>query len=349
MADSNSNSNENDDRKLLSVVTPCYNESEVINLFYNAIKLVLKSLKNLRFEIIFVDDGSSDDTLAKLNKIADTDPTIRVCSLSRNFGHQIALSAGLDFALGDAVVLMDADLQHPPDSIPEFVKKWEEGFDIVSGVRSNTQSSSWLKDRTSNSFYTIFNFLSPIHIPQGAGDFCLLTKRVCDSLKIMPERHRFLRGMVSWTGYRRVLVSYECARRAAGQSKYTVGKMVRLSMDAVFSFSAQPLRLALRLGITMAVLGFVYLTWTVVPGLLSGNLVPGYASLIGVTITLGGCQLAFIGLIGEYLARVFEEVKGRPIYTIKQMPNDPSIIVERKHPSASEDLGLGGSKKQVVY
>ena len=327
MTASKIHSNEHGDRKLLSVVTPCYNEAEVINLFYNEVKSVLQSLPDLEFEIIFVDDGSSDDTLLQLNNIAKNDPTVRVCSLTRNFGHQIALTAGLDFAVGDAVVLMDADLQHPPSLIPEFVKKWHEGYDIVSGVRTNTQGNSWFKNVSSNSFYTIFNFLSPIHIPHGAGDFCLLAKRVSDSLRNMPERHRFLRGMVSWTGYNRTLVPYECADRAAGQSKYSVRKMVGLSMDAVFSFSAQPLRLALRLGLTMAFLGFIYLIWTVVAGMFRGDLVPGYASLIGVTITLGGCQLAFIGLIGEYLARVFEEVKGRPIYSLKQSPDDPAVSV----------------------
>jgi glycosyltransferase involved in cell wall biosynthesis len=336
MTASKIHSKEHGDRKLLSIVTPCYNESEVINLFYSEIKSVLQSLPDLEFEIIFVDDDSSDDTLLQLNKLAKNDPAVRVCSLTRNFGHQIALSAGLDFAVGDAVVLMDADLQHPPSSIPEFVKKWYEGYDIVSGVRTNTQGNSWFKNISSNSFYTIFNFLSPIHIPQGAGDFCLLAKRVSDSLKNMPERHRFLRGMVSWTGYNRTLVPYECADRAAGQSKYSVKKMVGLSMDAVFSFSAQPLRLALRLGLTMAFLGFIYLIWTVVPGLFRGNLVPGYASLIGVTITLGGCQLAFIGLIGEYLARVFEEVKGRPIYSLKQTPNESSVSAKNIQSSTSK-------------
>jgi glycosyltransferase involved in cell wall biosynthesis len=337
MIHTNKSSIEQGDTKLLSVVIPCFNESEVIGLFYNEIRPVLESLQDLDFETIFVDDGSTDDTLAKLNEIAKNDSSVRVCSLSRNFGHQIALTAGLDFAEGDAIILMDADMQHPPKSIPDFIEKWEEGFDVVSGIRTNTQGSSWLKDVTSNSFYTIFNFLSPTKIPQGAGDFCLLTRRVCDSLKSMPERHRFLRGMVSWTGFNRTLVPYECAERAAGQSKYSATKMVALALDAVFSFSATPLRLALRFGLTMAVLGFIYLIWTVVPGLLSGDLVPGYASLIGVTITLGGCQLAFIGLIGEYLARVFEEVKRRPIYSIKQYPNDPPSLIENTQSSKSSD------------
>jgi len=318
------NLKESCDRQMLSVVTPCYNESEVVKLFYHEVKPVLDSLPDLDFELIFVDDGSTDDTLIQLNEIASHDKNVRVCSLSRNFGHQIALTAGLDFAVGDAVVLMDSDLQHPPSSIPELIAKWREGYDVVSAVRSNTQGASWVKNFTSNGFYTVFNLLSSTHVPKGAADFCLLSRRVCDTLKSMPERHRLLRGMVSWTGFKRAFVPYECAERVAGQSKYSMAKMVGLALDAVFSFSAQPLRLSFRLGILMVVLGVIYMFWNVIEGLIYGNLVPGYASLIGIIVTLGGCQLAFIGLIGEYLARVFEEVKGRPTYLVKQLPDSTS-------------------------
>ena len=321
-------------RQLLSVVTPCYNESEAVRLFYAELKPVLEALVELDFEIIFVDDGSVDDTLAQLNEMAGQDEGVRVCSLSRNFGHQVALTAGLDFALGDAIILMDSDLQHPPRFIPELVAKWREGYDVVSAVRSNSQGGSWFKDLTSNGFYVVFNALSPTRVPQGAADFCLLSRRVCDTLKSMPERHRLLRGMVSWTGFKRALVPYVCSERVAGRSKYSMVKMVGLALDAVFSFSAQPLRLAFRLGLLMAVLGFCYLAWTVGSGLLRGELVPGYASLIGVTVTLGGCQLAFIGLIGEYLARVFEEVKGRPIYLVKQIPKGAGVLPDQKSSSA---------------
>ena len=332
---SSSDAQGNSGKQLLSVVTPCYNESEVVHLFYNVVKPVLDALSDLDYEIIFVDDGSADDTLMHLNDIASRDKTVRVCSLSRNFGHQIALTAGLDFARGDAIVLMDSDLQHPPSSIPELVAKWREGYDVVSAVRNNSQGSSWFKDFTSNGFYAIFNLLSPTHVPKGAADFCLLSRRVCDTLNNMPERHRLLRGMVSWTGFKRALVPYICAERVAGQSKYSLAKMVGLALDAVFSFSAQPLKLAFRLGLLMAILGFSYLFWTVISGLIHGNLVPGYASLIGVTVTLGGCQLAFIGLIGEYLARVFEEVKGRPTYLVKQFPND-ATQTKNQVPSSAE-------------
>lgn len=315
-------------RQLLSVVTPCYNESEVVRLFYDAVKPVLETLSDLDHEILFVDDGSIDDTLMQLNEIASHDESVRICSLSRNFGHQIALTAGLDFALGDAVILMDSDLQHPPDSIPDLVAKWREGYDVVSAIRHNAQSASWLKNLTSNGFYIVFNLLSTTQIPKGAADFCLLSRRVCNTLKNMPERHRLLRGMVSWTGFKRAQIPYICADRIAGKSKYSMAKMVGLALDAVFSFSAQPLKLAFRSGLFIAILGFLYLIWSVASGVIHGNLVAGYASLIGVTVTLGGFQLAFIGLVGEYLARIFEEVKGRPTYLVKQ---EPSVSLTTKY------------------
>ena len=305
---------------LLSVVVPCYNESEVIGLFYRTLRPVLDSLENLDVEVIFADDGSSDDTLAQLNQIAAQDVAVRVCSLSRNFGHQIALTAGLDCAEGDAVVMMDSDLQHPPALIPELVRKWREGYEVVSAVRQRTEDEGWFKNLTSRGFYALLNRLSGTKVPPGAADFRLISRRVCLALRAMPERHRFLRGLVSWVGFRRTLVPFEAPRRAAGRSKYGLVRMIAFALDGVFSISAEPLRLALRLGLAITLLGFVYLAWTLIQGYVLHALVPGYSSLIGVTLILGGCQLAFIGLIGQYLARVFEEVKGRPIYLLKQEP-----------------------------
>ncbi|HXT01135.1 MAG TPA: glycosyltransferase family 2 protein [Elusimicrobiota bacterium] len=309
---------------LLSVVVPCYDESEVIETFYREIRPVLESLRPLAYELIFVDDGSGDDTLERLNRIAEKDPAVRVCSLSRNFGHQIALTAGLDAAAGDAVIMMDSDLQHPPALIPELVRRWRAGCDVVSAVRGRTEGASWFKDGTSRAFYFLLNSLSSTKVPQGAADFCLLSRRVVRSLRSMPEHHRFLRGLISWAGYRREAVPYSSPRRAAGRTKYSPVKMLVLASDAIFSFSAEPLRLALRAGLTITFLGFAYLAWTLIKGFLLHSLVPGYSSVIGVVTILGGAQLVFIGLIGEYLARVFEEVKKRPIYLLKQEPKAPS-------------------------
>lgn len=313
-------------RQSLSIVVPCYNESDVIGLFYREVRQVLDALEaqdSIDCELVFADDGSSDDTLDQLNKIAEQDPAVRICSLSRNFGHQIALTAGLDAAAGDAVVMMDADLQHPPSLIPEMVRRWRAGTDIVLGIRKRTEGASWFKNLTSSGFYTVLNLLSTTKVPQGAADFCLLSRRVVESLHSMPERHRFLRGLISWAGFSRVALPYESPRRAAGHTKYSPVKMFTLALDAVFSFSAEPLRLAWRAGLTIAVLGFIYLAWNIIKGFLLNALVPGYASVIGLVMLLGGAQLVFIGLIGEYLARVFEQVKGRPLYFLKQEPRDP--------------------------
>jgi glycosyltransferase involved in cell wall biosynthesis len=303
---------------LLSVVIPCFNEAEAIEHSYRAIKDMLASLTDFSHEIILVDDGSADGTLAKLNEIMARDQTVRVLALSRNFGHQIALAAGLDAAIGDAVVMMDADLQHPPSLVPQLVASWRRGADVVSAIREATDGESWFKSTTSRGFYRILNALSSTKVPPGAADFCLLSRRVCDALKNMPERHRFLRGLVSWVGYTRAYVPYVAPQRVLGKTKYSFVRMLTLALDAVFSFSAEPLRLALRTGIVIALGGFLYLAWTLVYGYIVRGLVPGYASLIGVTLILGGFQLMFIGLIGQYLARVFEEVKGRPLYLLTQ-------------------------------
>jgi len=190
-----------DDPTLLSVIAPCYNESEVVDIFYSALKQVLQTQNGIDHEIIFVDDGSTDDTLEKLNAMMVSDPTVRVASLSRNFGHQIALTAGMDAAVGDAVIIMDSDMQHPPTLIPELLRNWYAGYDIVSAVRLRTANESWFKGSTSRGFYKLLNALSSTKVPQGAADFVLLSRRVCESLCSMPERHRFLRGLVSWVGY----------------------------------------------------------------------------------------------------------------------------------------------------
>lgn len=309
-------------RDFLSVVVPCYNESEVLELFYREIRPVLQSLDDLSCELIFADDGSDDDTLDKLNRIAEQDPTVRICSLSRNFGHQIALTAGIDAAVGDAVIMMDGDLQHPPSLILELVRRWRDGNDVVLAIRERTEGASWFKNLTSRGFYAVMSWLSSTKVPPGAADFCLISHRVVKSLGQMPERHRFLRGLITWVGFPRTFVKYQSPKRAAGHSKYSLVKMVSLALDALFSFSAEPLRLAFRAGITITVMGFLYLAWTLIKGYILHALVPGYSSLIGMVIILGGCQLAFIGLIGEYLARVFEQVKGRPLYLLKQEPRD---------------------------
>jgi len=307
----------------ISLICPCYQEAEVIRSFYDKLRSVLDTVEGATYEIVFVDDGSEDDTLTILNGLAGQDPRIRVCSLSRNFGHQIALTAGLDQASGDAVIMMDTDLQHPPDLIPEMVRQWRSGYDIVSGVRDETVGTSWFKNATSRGFYSILNKLSRTHIPTGVADFNLLSRPVYEALRGMRERHRFVRGLISWLGFKRTFVYYQAGRRPAGRSKYTLYKMLAMATDAVFSFSSTPLLIATRIGIFITLLGFVYLLYIMFKAVYTDSLVVGWASLIAVSLILGGCQLLFIGLLGQYLARVFDEAKGRPLYVLKQAPPRP--------------------------
>jgi len=301
----------------LSVIVPCYNESEMIYSFYDSLKRVLEGLKGFEYEIIFVDDGSSDDTFAKLSQIFRQNARVTVCSLSRNFGHQIALSAGLDRARGNVVIMMDADLQHPPCLIPEMIDKWRDGYDVVSAVRKHTEDVSFCKHWTSKGFYFLFNKLSSTHIPEGAADFCLLDRQAFMTLRAMPERHRFLRGMISWMGFRRAYLPYEAPKRPAGRSKYNMWKMINLATEAILSFSALPLLVAVRIGLVITLLGFVYLAWILGRFLILRDLVPGWSSLICVILIIGGFQIMLVGLIGQYLARLFDEVKGRPLYLTK--------------------------------
>lgn len=310
-------------RPTVSVVAPCYNEAEGIARFHAELARVLDGLDAFDFEIILVDDGSTDGTPARLNELAARDRRVRVLSLSRNFGHQAALSAGLDAAAGDAVLMMDSDLQHPPALIPLLLLRWREGFDIVSTVRRDAPHTGLLKRWSAGGFYRLFNMLSGTRIEPGAADFCLLSRRACDALCCLPERHRFLRGLTSWIGFSRCYVPYQAAERIAGDSRYTPRKMLQLAADALFSFSAEPMRIATKLGLAVVGVGIVYLAYIVGRALLWGDLVEGWASLIGVVLLLGGVQLVFLGIVGEYVARVFEEAKGRPLYLLKQAGSPP--------------------------
>jgi dolichol-phosphate mannosyltransferase len=305
----------------LSMICPCYNEAEVIGMFYDELTKVLDSLEGVKHEIIFIDDGSTDGTLSLLNNIAEKDSRVRVCSLSRNFGHQIALTAGLDFAGGDAVLMMDTDLQHPPELIPRMIEKWRSGCDIVSAMRIDTENVSWIKNLTSRGFYSMINKLSRTQIPDGVADFTLLSKEFYGVLRGMRERHRFIRGMISWMGFNRGIVEYKARERAAGKTKYTFFRMMSMAFDAVLSFSSTPLLIATQIGIVVTIMGFLYLAWILLRALVLNDLVAGWPSLIAVTMILGGCQLLFIGLIGQYIARIFDETKGRPLYVVKQSPS----------------------------
>ena len=303
----------------ITIVSPCYNEALVVETFYRSLKAALENIPDLDHEIIFIDDGSSDETPAILKTIALSDPSFTAVLLSRNFGHQIALTAGIDLATGDGLVMMDSDLQHPVEIIPEMIDHWRQGYEIVSTVRIDTQDAGFFKSFTSKIFYRIFNKLSPTELPVGAADFCLLSKPVYLQLQKMRERHRFLRGLVCWLGFRKKLISYTASARFAGVSKYSLAKMVRLAIDAIFSFSSKPLTTAFRFGLFLTASGFVYLIYILYGYFIKQNLIAGWASLICTLLILNGFQLIFIGLIGEYIAKIFEEVKDRPIYIVKEI------------------------------
>lgn len=308
-------------RRTLCVVTPCFNEGAGVREFYSALKAVLVGLSGIDHRIVFVDDGSRDETLRVLDELAAADSHVRVYALSRNFGHQIALTAGCDVASGDAVVLMDSDLQHPPALIPALVAKWQQGADVVSAVRLHTADASLLKRLSARAFYRFLNSISDTHIVPDAADFVLLSRTAHHALTRMPERHRFLRGMVSWIGFRREFVEYQAPARAAGESSYTLRRMLHLASDALFSFSTAPVKLATRLGVAVVACGFLYLVYILVTLVTHPEqIVPGWTSLAVIVLILSGVQIMFIGLIGEYIARIFEESKARPLYFFKQVP-----------------------------
>lgn len=305
----------------LVVIVPCYNEASIIARFHAELYRALADVQ-IDWQVCFVDDGSTDDTLRLLNDLAAANPRVRVYSLSRNFGHQVALTAGLDATVGSAVVMMDADLQHPPSLLPAMIGKWHEGYDVVSAVRTDTDGASWFKRLTARGFYWVINRLGDTPIVPGAADFCLLSARAHTALCALPERHRFLRGMVSWIGFNRALVPFQAGRRDAGLSKYTAVRMLSLAFDALFSFSAAPMRMATRLGVLMLVPGAIYFAYIVARYVVLNDFVRGWGSLIGTVLIIGGIQLISIGIVGEYLARIFEESKRRPLYFFKQTPDD---------------------------
>jgi polyisoprenyl-phosphate glycosyltransferase len=305
----------------LAIIVPCYNEAAIVERFCSELKRVLDDV-DVAWQICFIDDGSTDETLERLNRLANHDRRVCVYSLSRNFGHQIALSAGLDVTLGSAVVMMDADLQHPPDVIPGMIALWRRGFDVVSAVREGNGEATWFKRVTAGTFYRLINHLSETPIVPGAADFCLLSARAHAALAAMPERHRFLRGMVSWIGFDRAYVPYTAPPRAAGHTQYTTLKMVGLALDALLSFSAAPMRMATRLGFALLLPGTFYFLYILARYVVTDDFVRGWGSLIGTLMIIGGIQLIFIGMVGEYLARIFEESKRRPLYFFKQVPGE---------------------------
>jgi polyisoprenyl-phosphate glycosyltransferase len=303
----------------LSVVVPCLNEQEVIGLSHPRLKAALEAIcadGTMTHEIIYVDDGSKDQTAALLAAIATADPCVNVVVLSRNFGHQPAVTAGLDHAIGDCAVIIDADLQDPPELIADMVRLWRDGFDVVYGQRTDRDGESAFKIATARAFYRGLNALSDVDIPLDVGDFRLIDRCVMDAIANMPERDRFLRGMISWVGYRQAALPYRRAARAAGESKYPLTKMIRFALDGMLSFSLAPLRFVITIGSWIVVAAMLGIVYAVLNRLFTDQWVSGWTMLFIAIMFMGGVQLMVLGVIGEYVGRIYMATKSRPLYLI---------------------------------
>lgn len=304
---------------LLSVVVPCFNEHEVLSATHSRLTAVLGGI-GIPWEIIYVDDGSHDCTREILMGMS-SDSRVKVLSLSRNFGHQAAVTAGLQYASGDAVAVIDADLQDPPEVIGEMVKKWKEGYDVAYGMRTSREGESAFKRWTAGTFYRLINRLSDVPIPLDVGDFRLLSRRAVDAFNSMPECDRFIRGMVAWVGFRQIAVPYVRERRYAGVSKYPLRKMLRFAWDGVLSFSDVPARLATVVGFVVLVFAFLVALQVFIAYFFTNDRVPGWTSTFLAILFLGGVQSLCIGVLGQYIARIYREVKRRPLYLVAATAN----------------------------
>lgn len=302
---------------LISVVIPFYNEQENVEALYRRLGATFKNI-GYDFEIIAVNDGSSDETLTMLKSIKLKDKRLKIVDLSRNFGQQIAISAGISFSKGDAVVMLDADLQDPPELILEFIKKWKEGYEVVYGTREK-QKGNIFKTACYHMFYRMLQSISHVDVPLDSGDFCLIDKKVVDVLKNIHERNRFIRGIISWIGYRQVGIRYEREFRHAGSPKYTILKVIKLAIDGAISFSHLPLRISSFFGFAISIISFLTGTFLIIKRLLYGSQMHGLTSIIVSVLFIGGIQLITIGIIGEYIARIYDETKQRPVFIVREL------------------------------
>ncbi len=306
--------------RLLSVVAPMYDEESTAEAFYER---VCGALEGVPFELVVVDDGSRDRTPEVLDRLAQNDPRVRVVFLSRNFGHQTAITAGLDHAGGDAVVMIDADLQDPPEVIPTLLERWRAGADVVYAVRERREGETRFKLTTARWFYRLMSRMAAIDMQEDAGDFRLLDRRALDALLSMRERSRYLRGMTVWVGFTQAAVTYRRDPRYAGDTKYTLSKMVRFALDAMASFSHAPLQAATVLGFLFSFVAFLAIPVVIVLKLV-GSYLPGFSTITVVILLLGGIQLIAVGIIGEYVGRIYDEVKRRPLYLVRERRNMPA-------------------------
>ncbi|MGG0387719.1 glycosyltransferase family 2 protein [Priestia megaterium] len=300
-----------------SIVVPVYNEEEVIHETYRRLTEVMRSTKEA-YELLFVNDGSKDRTAEIIKEYSEQDPAVVLLDFARNFGHQIAITAGMDYARGEAVVVIDADLQDPPELILEMIEKWKQGFDVVYAKRTKRKGETYFKKQTAAMFYRFLRAMTDIDIPLDTGDFRLLDRKVCNQMNSIQEKNRFVRGLVSWVGFKQIAVEYERDERLAGESKYPLKKMLKLSMDGITSFSYKPLKLASYAGVTLSGIGFIYLLVVMYLKLFTDSTITGWSSLIVIQLFFSGIILIILGMIGEYIGRIYDETKNRPLYIVRE-------------------------------
>jgi polyisoprenyl-phosphate glycosyltransferase len=311
-----SNSQSASGKSLLSIVVPSYNEEAVLQAFHRRISAVLESIA-MDVEIIYVNDGSTDNSLKIMRQLREADARIAIIDLSRNFGKEIAMTAGLDHASGDAVVIIDADLQDPPELIPELLKNWVDGYDVVYAKRVSREGEGVVKRFTAKAFYKLIGTISHLEIPADSGDYRLLSRRAVNSLKKLREQHRFMKGIFAWIGYPQKAITFRRDSRFAGKTKWNYWKLWNFALEGITSFSIWPLKIATYLGLFTALMAFIYAGYMIYKTLVYGNPVAGYPSLLVFILFLGGIQLIAIGIIGEYLGRIYDEAKHRPLYLLK--------------------------------
>lgn len=309
----------------ISVVVPAYNEEEVLPELHRRLQAVLSQLTT-NYEIVYVNDGSQDRTLEVMRELKEADSHVGYVNLSRNFGKEIAMTAGLDLARGDAVVVIDADLQDPPELIPKLLEGWKAGFDVVYARRVSRAGETWLKKATARAFYRIIQRIGPVSIPEDVGDFRLMSRRAVDALKQIRERHRFMKGLFAWIGFPQKAIDYQRDARFAGVTKWNYWKLWNFAIEGITSFSIAPLKISTYAGLLVAALAFIYAMWVIYKTLIFGDPVQGYPSLMVVVLFLGGVQLVGIGLLGEYLGRMFVETKYRPLYLLDEVVPAPALI-----------------------
>lgn len=302
---------------LFSVIVPMYNEEEVIGTTFERLKQVMDSLGE-RYELIFVNDGSKDCSADIIKQLAEQHQEVVLIDFSRNFGHQIAITAGMDYARGDAIIIIDADLQDPPEVILQMIDKWRDGYEVVYGKRVKRKGETWFKKATAKIFYRTLRALTNVDIPADTGDFRLIDRKVCDVLKGLKEKNRFVRGLVSWIGFRQTSVEFVREERFAGVTKYPLKRMLRFALDAITSFSYKPLKIASYIGFTISFFSFIYLVIVVYQRLFTNTTTAGWASIVAINLLFNGIILILLGVIGEYIGRIYDETKNRPLYIVRE-------------------------------